>query len=533
VSTAHHVDDVSSMESARFKSFTRIGAAVAFIGIPFGLAFGNLGISVTAGLIVVLMILSYVWTTQGSNRTLAGFKISLYGAALGLALMSFLELPEAATLPFFMALVILAGSYLLGVRQALYLTIVASLGVITCYLGFAWAANAGLVPDTGSALFGTADIAELSLMAGLRVIFLFAIFGIAAAARRALDDQLQVVQDREQVIVSQGELLRDSEDHFLTVAENVPVGILETDNDGAGVFANEAWCQLVMMFGDSALGDSWRASLDSEDIDKVLQMFADVSAVAKTGQPIERVECVVRIRRSNGELRWVTCHATPLFARDSSLKGHVLSAVDVTSQRAASEQLKYLATRDPLTGVLNRSYFELEVSAALARSARYNARSALLFIDIDNFKLINDTYGHGIGDLALDWVARRIQTTVRGVDLIGRLGGDEFGVLMDQVQTREDAELKIRHIHAVFTEPLAVDGDTTLDLRLSIGAAVYPEDGLTYQELSHVADTAMYAEKNHKSNSLHKVEDLKDRHVQGNQHGPNHAADYRNHDRLD
>lgn len=302
----------------------------------------------------------------------------------------------------------------------------------------------------------------------------------------------------------------------MTLAENVPVGILEIDRDGAAVFANQAWCNLVMMYGESALGDSWRASIEGEDLDKILEMLATSVPATDNDEPTERPDCVVRIRRSNGELRWVTCHVAKLLADDTSMKGHIVTAVDVTSQRAASEQLKYLATRDPLTGVLNRSAFELEVCSALARSDRYGARSALLFIDIDNFKLINDTYGHAVGDLALDGVARRIQSTVRGVDLIGRLGGDEFGVLMDQVQTREDAELKIRHIHAVFTESLVVEGDTQLDIKLSVGAAVYPDDGPSFQMLTRAADTAMYADKKRKLGSLHKFEDLEDWHIQGN-----------------
>lgn len=204
---------------------------------------------------------------------------------------------------------------------------------------------------------------------------------------------------------------------------------------------------------------------------------------------------VFRIRRPNGDYRWVTGRVAPLAAEDGSVKGHITAAIDVTSQRSAAEQLEYLATHDPMTGILNRGAFELEAGSALMRADRYSGRCALLFADVDDFKEVNDTYGHAVGDTTLDLIVRRVQSTLREVDTVGRLGGDEFGVLLDEVRTREDAELTIRHIQAVMREPIVINDQISFTLGLSVGAAVYPDDGSTFDELARRADSAMYRAK--------------------------------------
>lgn len=495
MSDPQHLADADALQAARFRRFSLIAAAAAVLGGGLGAIEALWGISIAAAITGLLFILTFLWTRGAPQRTQAGMRISLYGSTIGLAIASFFELPNAATLPFFIALIVLAGSYLLGVRAALAVTIVASVSIVVCYLGFAWAAAVGVVPQTGAAIIDTADVPELLIMALRRVFFLFAVFGVAAAARRTLDDQLRVVQDREEVISAQSAKLRDSERHFLTLAESVPVGILETDSQGRAVFVNHAWCQLVATAEQSALGDGWHAHIHPDDLAKMLRLMPSKPSAASPPTLSELPDHVFRLRRSDGDQRWISCRVAPVLAEDGTVQGHILAAIDVTSERAALDQLNYLATHDPMTGGLNRGAFELEVGATLARAERYGARCALLFADIDDFKAINDTYGHFVGDVALDTVVRRIQSTLREVDTVGRLGGDEFGILLDQVRSPGDAALTIRRIEAAFDEPIALEGGTPFRLRLSIGAAVYPDDGASFDDLARTADAAMYRDK--------------------------------------
>ncbi|MEI8083628.1 MAG: sensor domain-containing diguanylate cyclase, partial [Actinomycetes bacterium] len=256
-----------------------------------------------------------------------------------------------------------------------------------------------------------------------------------------------------------------------------------------------SWCELVSGSEADALGEGWRSYIYPEDLPMLLGLMPTNDSI-RPGQSVAEVpDHVFRVRRTDGELRWVNGRIAPLEQESGTVAGYLMAAIDVTEARNASEQLKYLATHDPMTGVLNRAAFEMEVGPALTRANRYSTRCALLFADIDDFKHINDTYGHAVGDMALDTLVRRIQTTLREVDTIGRLGGDEFGILMDQVRTQEDAELTIRHIEAVLKEPIVVNDRQSFRLQLSIGAAIYPEDGASFDDLARKADTNMYLQK--------------------------------------
>jgi diguanylate cyclase (GGDEF)-like protein/PAS domain S-box-containing protein len=490
--------DAVAVQAARFRVFSLIATAAAVVGVGLGAVETLWGISIAAGATAVLILVTYLWSRRRPERTVTGMRVSLYGSTLGLAIMSFFELPDASTLPFFMAIIVLAGSYLLGVSAALWLTVVASASVLVCYLAFAWAAANGWVPDSGYAIIGVADVPELLTMALRRSLFLFAVFGMARAARRTLDNQLAVVADREETIEVQSAELRTSQQHFLTLAQGVPVGILETDFDSKAEFVNRAWCELASVPEQDSLGHGWMKSVEPDDLHPLLQVMENSPAPSQPGHPQELSDHIFRIRRPDGDLRWVTGRVAPLLAEDGSVKGHITAAIDVTSQRTASEQLEYLATHDPMTGILNRGAFELEAGSALLRADRYSGRCALLFADVDDFKFVNDTYGHAVGDATLDTVVRRMQSTLREVDTIGRLGGDEFGILMDEVRTREDAALTIRHIQAVMREPIVINNDISFTLGLSVGAAVYPDDGATFDALARRADSEMYRAKKHR-----------------------------------
>lgn len=168
-------------------------------------------------------------------------------------------------------------------------------------------------------------------------------------------------------------------------------------------------------------------------------------------------------------------------------------------------ELEHLAQHDTLTGLPNRALFADRMELALSTARRDNARLALLFIDLDRFKPINDRLGHATGDLILKGMADRIRGVIRESDTAARIGGDEFIVLLRNIQHREDAENVADKIREAAARPFACDGQTVA-LSVSIGFALYPDDGADLLSLSKHADKAMYCEK-----SRHRGPEMADR----------------------
>ncbi|HXR25521.1 MAG TPA: diguanylate cyclase, partial [Candidatus Binataceae bacterium] len=175
----------------------------------------------------------------------------------------------------------------------------------------------------------------------------------------------------------------------------------------------------------------------------------------------------------------------------------VLVATDITTWVQSQARLQRLAFEDALTGLANRVFLQDRIEQAIATARRGAGTFAVLLIDLDRFKPINDIHGHATGDLVLHEVARRLQTATRAVDTVGRLGGDEFVVLLGGDGGRDEAQLVVKRIMQAVTAPLAVHG---LRLGVSVGIAIYPDDGSNAQQLLARADGAMYDAKDRGGN---------------------------------
>ena len=159
-----------------------------------------------------------------------------------------------------------------------------------------------------------------------------------------------------------------------------------------------------------------------------------------------------------------------------------------------TEELRHMAQHDLLTDLPNRALFSDRVEQELAHAKRNNGRFAVFFLDLDSFKPINDTYGHSVGDQVLQQVARRLQDVIRASDTVGRIGGDEFVVLMPELATADAARGLAEKIRQAVRQPLSVDG-RELNISCSIGIALYPDDGSDQITLTKHADDAMYRAK--------------------------------------
>ena len=180
---------------------------------------------------------------------------------------------------------------------------------------------------------------------------------------------------------------------------------------------------------------------------------------------------------------------------DKSLLEFVATQVATVVERKRSEEnLRFLAHHDGLTGLTNRSLFYDRLETALRSASRNEGRLALLYLDVNDFKQINDTLGHEAGDELLIEMAQRLRDCTRGTDTVARMGGDEFTVLLTDVHGRESVENAIAESREILSLPVAIGGKT-VRVCCSIGSAVYPEDGETARLLFSKADAAMYASK--------------------------------------
>ena len=160
-----------------------------------------------------------------------------------------------------------------------------------------------------------------------------------------------------------------------------------------------------------------------------------------------------------------------------------------------NQTLAHQASHDSLTGLPNRAFFEGRLNRSVRNAARQQDHLALLFLDSDHFKQINDTLGHAVGDEVLISVADRVRAQLREHDLVARLGGDEFAVLLTPLQSREDAELIAEKIVASMKLPVQLDSGRSIATSLSVGIAYYPDDGADPASLLNAADAAMYQAK--------------------------------------
>jgi len=174
-------------------------------------------------------------------------------------------------------------------------------------------------------------------------------------------------------------------------------------------------------------------------------------------------------------------------------------ARDVTALWQAEEELRFLAHHDPLTQLTNRSLFNDRLDSALHAAHRHQSTLALLFLDINDFKQINDIHGHAAGDRVLCAIARRLQACVRETDTVARMGGDEFTVLLTDIQSPDAVAHKVEQILAAMAEPLGAEFGAISTPSCSIGVACYPADGQDADTLLSHADGEMYRVKRYRS----------------------------------
>jgi diguanylate cyclase (GGDEF)-like protein/PAS domain S-box-containing protein len=204
--------------------------------------------------------------------------------------------------------------------------------------------------------------------------------------------------------------------------------------------------------------------------------------------------------RRDGFAFGIETKLTHTHGEDGALTGAVVAFHDVSAARATSAELSHQARHDSLTGLPNRILFNDRLTQAISLAERQGKELAVMFLDLDHFKRINDSLGHAVGDRLLQSVARRLVKSVRRTDTVSRLGGDEFVILLSQVEHGDDAAIAARKIIRALAVPHTLD-NKSIDVSVSIGVSTYPTDGPDANSLMDKADTALYDAKENGRNT--------------------------------
>ena len=205
-------------------------------------------------------------------------------------------------------------------------------------------------------------------------------------------------------------------------------------------------------------------------------------------------DLVHRVMTKSGGVIWQSLSGVPLHDAEGRWTGYRGTAADVTSRKQAETRIDQLSSRDALTGLANRSLLGERSGEAIRNALRARSQLALLCIDLDRFKLVNETLGHAAGDALLRAVAERLSNALRREDLLARLGGDDFALLWSELKSREEAATLGERLLSILGRPFTIEG-RTLTVGASIGIALYPRDGRDFGELLMHADAAMYSAK--------------------------------------
>ena len=317
---------------------------------------------------------------------------------------------------------------------------------------------------------------------------------LASAINRMHNKTRVSVESLELAEKAQRQLLAQAQQEharMVSLLSAMSIGILFEDVDKHVLYHNPAFRRVWLISDD--------IDLKGLGTNEVLRYSANVLAhpdhfsrhilqVLSTHEVSETFEIVM------ADGRVVTQLSYPVHDDEGRLIGRLWLYEDVTRERQTAEQLIYLAERDSLTGLYNRHRFQEELARMLVESERRQVHGALLFFDLDEFKYINDTFGHRAGDAMLIRVAGAVGALVRRSEIIARIGGDEFAVLMPDATENEAAHLAERIIRAISQIPFRFEGQN-LRLTTSLGIALYPTHGANAEDLVAHADAAMYQAK--------------------------------------
>lgn len=284
--------------------------------------------------------------------------------------------------------------------------------------------------------------------------------------------------NENKLLVKQSKLILDS----------AQAGLLKASLLGVCEEVNSQLCLLLGSTRDQILARGWLAYVEPASQEKVMQDWYDAVAQHKD------YASEFKVLRSDGTPVWVQCYASVLLNDNFEPQAYIVTFYNIDSLKQTEARLQNLSYKDELTDLPNRRYLIEALKNTLAESLRYRRKFTLIYIDIDYFKEINDSFGHGAGDALLKELGQRFKHLIRGTDFIARMGGDEFCLIMREASSPEAIKVMVDRIMGMMLEPMRIGTEERV-VHISMGVVVYANESITYEELLARADAALYKAK--------------------------------------
>jgi diguanylate cyclase (GGDEF)-like protein/PAS domain S-box-containing protein len=337
-----------------------------------------------------------------------------------------------------------------------------------------------LVTESGGRIWARHSIASLSSDQAARGFI------------HTIEDITTIKASEQAVKVATEALLRERERARVTL-ESIGDAVISTDEKGQVTYLNAVAEELTGWSREAAYGETFSRVFRVVDLDTGEPVRNPAERAIESLEIVEMPENCLLLRPDGSELA-IEDSAAPILDADGRLSGAVVIFRDRKMSRESTEKMAHLARHDALTGLCNRVAFAEHFDQALKLARRHQKEVGLMFIDLDNFKQVNDNLGHKAGDRLLKHLSRKLVSCVRGTDLVSRHGGDEFVVLLSEINQPEDASGVAAKIRSAAARPVHVQG-RAVSLELSIGISLFPEDGTDLESLMQAADAAMYHAK--------------------------------------
>ena len=290
--------------------------------------------------------------------------------------------------------------------------------------------------------------------------------------------------------------LQASEARFRHILEYAPLGISITDMSGRFIQVNKAFCEIIGYPRDELLDMVIDDITYPDDRNKKKQGLHDLLNGEEKTAKYEK-----RYVRKNGQQIWIQVSVSIERDQNQAPLYFIRMIEDISRRKEVERRISFLAQHDRLTELPNRDLFMDRFSGSLSRARRKSKKLALFFLDLDEFKEVNDNYGHEAGDVVLKTISRRLVACVRNVDTVARLGGDEFAIIFDEVENPRDVAPVAEKIIKQLSRTIVIQSTCECNVGVSIGIAIYPENGDEIDRLMSAADDAMYESKRHGKNT--------------------------------
>jgi diguanylate cyclase (GGDEF)-like protein/PAS domain S-box-containing protein len=335
---------------------------------------------------------------------------------------------------------------------------------------------------------GGTPIGALTLFAGEPGYFDSALEELATEMANDVSFALENMERAAQHRLAE-ERLHDSEQRFRNLVESTCDWVWEVDAQAVYTYASP---QIEKLLGYTPAEVLGKTPFDLMPEDERQRLAALFESHVTQRRPLEAVENVNR--HKDGRLVVLETSGVPIIDADGEFRGYRGIDRDITERKHYEEQLEHQYSQDALTGLASRNLLRDRTEQAITFALRHRRSVALLFLDLDDFKRINDSLGHNAGDAMLRTIAGRIAACVHERDTLARLGGDEFVILLADLENQQDVTVMAARILRAIDRPLTV-ADREINVSASVGASIYPQDGDSYDMLLRNADTAMYSAK--------------------------------------